>query len=142
MTTSARVTIIRREDIPAISEIVAEGKVHSLGEHRDFRRDPALAAFIPDNARLAMSWTRLTPGQILEPHVHPIRSMILICDGAGKLLGEQTAPLRAGDAVIVPPGCLHGFEGSPPHGFFALSIQFEATGLYEDVSNPHVEFAS
>ena len=135
-----RITIIRREDIPAISEIVENGMVHSLGEHRDFRRNPALAAFIPENARLAMSWTRLQRGQVLEPHVHPIRSMIIICDGEGMLLGDVTAPLHAGDAVIVPPGCHHGFEGGAPGGFGALSVQFESSGLYEHPDKPQVAF--
>jgi len=138
--TISRITIIRRDDIPSISEIVENGKVHSLGAHRDFRRSPALAAFIPENARLAMSWTRLKKGQRLEPHVHPIRSMIIICDGAGTLLGDMTAPLEAGDAVIVPPGCHHGFEGGAPGGFGALSVQFESSGLYEHPDKPQVAF--
>src|SRR5437764_15418605 len=97
-----QIVIVRRQDIPAISDIVENGVVHSLGEHRDFRRNPALAAFIPENARLAMSWTRLTRGQRLEPHVHPIRSMILICDGSGRLLGDRDEPAGEGDTVIAP----------------------------------------
>jgi quercetin dioxygenase-like cupin family protein len=135
------VILIKRTEIPAISSIEEGGKLHFLGDHRDFRRHPVLAQFMPENARLAMSWAYLAPGQVLEPHRHPIRSMIVVCAGSGRLLGEHDAPLEAGDAVLVGVGCSHGFEADDPMGLYVLSIQFEGRGLYEDTGRPLVQFA-
>jgi quercetin dioxygenase-like cupin family protein len=137
----SEVQIIRRADVPAIYEVEENGTKHVLGEHRDFSRHPALRAFIPEKARLSMSWAFLTPGQVLDPHLHPIRSMIVICRGSGKLLGDKTCTLEEGDIVAVGPGCLHGFVGGERDGLQVLSIQFEERGLYEDVENALVTFA-
>ena len=74
--------------------------------------------------------------------------MILICDGSGRLLGDRDEPLHEGDAVIVPPGCWHGFEGGTPRGFGALSVRSREaragrnprTGEPVDVRAKHVPF--
>ncbi|AUX24088.1 uncharacterized protein SOCEGT47_046210 [Sorangium cellulosum] len=133
-----RVSVIARHELPAITTVEVDGAVFDLGEHRDFRRHAAVAGFIPERARLAVAWTRLDPGRSLAPHVHPIRSMIIVCQGAGRLLGELERPLAAGDIVLVPAGCSHGFAGSAPDGIVALSVQFEQAGLYERVEEPMV----
>lgn len=135
----SEVELVPRADVPAIYEIEENGVKHTLGEHRDFSRHPALRAFIPEKARLAISWAKLSAGQQLDPHLHPIRSMIVICSGSGTLLGDRTGPLVEGDIVAVGPGCLHGFIGGP-NGMHVLSIQFEERGLYEDVDNALVAF--
>ncbi|WP_437669206.1 cupin domain-containing protein [Sorangium sp. So ce131] len=132
------VRVIARHDIPAITTVEVEGAVFDLGEHRDFRRHAAMAGFIPENARLAVAWTRLDPGKSLAPHVHPIPSMIIVCQGEGRLLGELERPLAAGDIVLVPAGRSHGFSGSEPSGIVALSVQFEQSGLYERAEAPMV----
>ncbi len=136
-----RVQLIRREDIPAIHSIEVEGQTHALGEHRDFRRHPALAAFLPEHSRAALSWTRLSEGEVLANHVHTVRSMILVCQGSGRVTGELESVLREGDAVLVGRGCAHGFVGGAPSGMSALSLQFEGRGLYEDTRAPLVAFA-
>lgn len=136
------VATIRRDEIPAIFEVEQNGKKYILGEHRDFRRHNLLANFLPAQARLAISWVHLEPEQVLEPHVHPIDSMILVCRGQGKLLGQINTDLAEGDTVIVPSGCEHGFQGSYPQGISALSIQFEEQGLYENPEKPLVKFSA
>lgn len=136
------VIVIPRVDVPAIYEIEEGGKKHELGEHRDFSRHPVLKEAIPDNARLGISWAKLKPDQVLEPHLHPIMSMIIVCRGGGRLLGDKVGPLHEGDVVVVPPGRLHGFVGGDPDGLTVLSVQFEMRGLYEDTKNALVEFAS
>ena len=68
--------------------------------------------------------------------------MIIICEGEGKTLGDMQKSIKAGDIVIVPPGHRHGFIGDGDNGFWALSIQFEGSGLYEDLENPRVKFIS
>ena len=48
--------------------------------------------------------------------------------------------MAAGDALLVPPGRLHGFKGAEPNGFWGLSLQFDSRGLYEDYSDPWATF--
>jgi quercetin dioxygenase-like cupin family protein len=135
-----KLTIIHRADIRMITSIVENGETEFLGEQRDFRRHPLLAEFLSDRARLGIAWVRLGPGQVLAPHQHPIRSMILLCRGRGTLLDNGESPLIEGDVVIVPSMYLHGFRGEGPDGVEGLSIQFEERGLYEDENKPLVTF--
>jgi quercetin dioxygenase-like cupin family protein len=123
-----------------VTEVFEGGERHFLGEQRDFRRHPALAEFLADTSRLGIAWVRLGPGQTLEPHGHPTRSMIIVCRGNGVLLDNGEQVLNEGDVVLVPAGYVHGFRGLEPSGVEGLSIQFEGMGLYEDVENARVTF--
>lgn len=136
----SKLTIIHRADIRMITEIVEDGELEFLGEQRDFRRNPVLAEFLSEYARLGVAWVRLGPGQILAPHQHPIRSMILACRGRGVVLDNGEIPIVEGDAILVPAMYRHGFRGEGPDGIEGLSIQFEERGLYEDEHNPQVTF--
>lgn len=136
----SKLTIIHRADIRMITEIVEDGALEFLGEQRDFRRNPVLAEFLSEYTRLGIAWVRLAQGQILAPHQHPIRSMILVCHGSGVVLDNGETPIIEGDAVLVPPMYRHGFRADSPGGVDGLSIQFEQRGLYEDEHNPQVTF--
>jgi quercetin dioxygenase-like cupin family protein len=136
----SKLTIIHRADIRMITEIIENGEVEFLGEQRDFRRHPMLSEFLSDYARLGIAWVRLGAGQILAPHRHPIRSMIVACRGRGVVLDNGEIPLVEGDIVLVPAMYHHGFRGEAPDGIEGLSIQFEERGLYEDEHNPQVTF--
>jgi hypothetical protein len=87
-----------------------------------------------------MSWVHLEPGEVLEPHVHPVDSMIIVCQGSGVSLGDLQAELGEGDVFAVPRGHQHGFKGTGERGFWALSIQFEPRSLYEHGRDPLVRF--
>jgi quercetin dioxygenase-like cupin family protein len=134
--------IVPREAIPTLRTVVVAGVEHSLGILKDFRAYPALADFLPEDARLAMSWVRLEPEERLDPHVHPIASMIVVANGEGRTLGDIEAPFSDGDVILIPRGCEHGFVGAGTWGFWALSVQFEARGLYEDPAHALVRFAA
>jgi quercetin dioxygenase-like cupin family protein len=136
----SKLTIIHRADIRMITEIIEDGEAEFLGQQRDFRRHPVLAEFLSEHTRLGIAWVRLAPGQVLAPHQHPIRSMILLCRGRGVVLDNGEIPITEGDAILVPPMYLHGFRGEPPDGAEGLSIQFEERGLYEDEHRPLVKF--
>jgi len=136
----SKLTIIHRADIRMITEIIESGEVEFLGEQRDFRRHPVLAEFLSDYTRLGIAWVRLGAGQILAPHQHPIRSMVLACRGRGVVLDDVEIPVVEGDVILVPPMYRHGFRGDPPDGVEGLSIQFEERGLYKDEHNPQVTF--
>jgi quercetin dioxygenase-like cupin family protein len=134
------VRLIHRDEIPEIRSVVVNGEQHNLGILKDFRRHPELQDFIPDPARLSMSWVHLDPGEVLNTHVHPTPSMIVVAHGEGQVDGDLEAALTTGDIVAIPAGCYHGFRGAGTHGLWALSIQFEGLGLYEDAGNARVRF--
>lgn len=137
---SLKMQVVSRDLIPLLNSVMVNNKGHNLGKLLDFRKHPSLSAFIPDQARVSMSWVSLNSGEVLETHKHPTASMIIVCEGEGRVVGDCEQPLKAGDIVIVPPNSFHGFIGEGKTGFWALSVQFEGMGLYEDASMPRVEF--
>jgi len=133
--------LIERKDIPSLTSVVVDGETHQLGIVKDFRKNEFIAEFLPEvPERISFSWVRLLPGEVLSVHSHPTATLILVCDGDGYFTGDLTGPMRAGSAVLVPPNCFHGFCGAGDNGFWALSIQFESLGLYEDTNNARVSF--
>lgn len=133
--------IIERDSLDGISSAVVDGVVHNLGLVKDFHKNPVLEDFIAGATRLSLSWVRLLPGEELAVHQHPTRSMIIVAEGAGVVNGDLSGPIASGDIVVVPSNARHGFVGGSQGGFWALSLQFEGGGLYEDPDSPRVEFA-
>jgi quercetin dioxygenase-like cupin family protein len=135
-----KMRVIPRSSIPVITSVMVDGVLHNLGQLFDFHKHSDLASFIPENARPSFSWTKLDKDEMLSVHEHPTSSMIIIVEGQGEALGDCEQKLKAGDVVVVPPHQKHGFIGRGKDGFWALSIQFEGRGLYEDTENPRVNF--
>lgn len=133
--------VIQRKEIPEVHDVKIGNVLHNLGIHKDFRRNPILEKFLPDFSRISVSWTHLDKDQTLEVHQHPTSSMIIVCEGTGRALGDVEQEISSGDIVVVPPNHRHGFIGTGK-GFWALSIQFEGKGLYEDLENPRVKFVN
>jgi quercetin dioxygenase-like cupin family protein len=133
------IRIVHRDVIPLIQEIQQAGDVHQLGELRDFSWSDQLRAFMPDAAEFSISWVQLGPDEVLQPHTHPIQTMLVIYAGSGGMLGDLRRPLKKGDIVVVPPGCAHGFVGGPDR-LSGLSIQF-GQGLYSDPGRARVVFS-
>jgi quercetin dioxygenase-like cupin family protein len=131
--------VVPFDSIPRIQQIEQDGAVHILGELRDFRWSEPLRAFMCDPEEFSVSWVELAPDEVLQPHTHPIQSMLVIYAGSGAVIGDLRRPLKKGDIVVVPPGCAHGFVGGPDR-LKALSIQF-GQGLYSDPENAHVVFS-
>ncbi|MCS3839331.1 quercetin dioxygenase-like cupin family protein [Pseudomonas sp. JAI111] len=131
--------VISRSDIAPLNSVVVNGALHDLGVVKIFSQHPALAQFIPSKSEVALSWVRLEKDQELSVHQHPEASLILICDGSGKTLGDTERNIEAGDMVLVPPHSRHGFKGTND-GFWALSIQFNGKALYENTLQPNVDF--
>lgn len=135
------VSIFTRESMTAVTHIDEHGVAKMLGVVKDFRAAKGLGSFIPENARLAISWVRLAKNEKLDVHTHPIASLYIVSEGEGVLLGGDTDKvLKAGDVICIPPGCDHGFIGAGDSGYWGLSIQFAERGLYEDPSRPLVTF--
>jgi quercetin dioxygenase-like cupin family protein len=102
--------VISRSDIAPLNSVVVDGALHELGVVKIFSHHPALAQFIPSKSELALSWVRLEKDQELSVHQHPEASLILICDGSGKTLGDTEQNIEAGDMVLVSPHSLHGLK--------------------------------
>jgi len=132
--------VIPRGEIPYITQIEANGHVHNLGLLAEFRKHKVLDDFLPQNARLSLSWVHLNEGEVLQPHTHDTPSMIILCKGDGRVFGDLEKSLSEGDTVLIPPFQQHGFIGGQG-GFWGLSVQFEGKGLYEDVKKPRVAFS-
>lgn len=133
------ITIVARDDIPALYSVEHEGKIHHIGKLQDFHWQETLKNFMPPAAEFSISWVSLQANEIVEPHVHPTQSMIIFYLGSGRMLGQKPQPLHAGDIVIVPPGCEHGFGGGSER-LEGFSIQF-SHGLYTNPNNPRVAFS-
>ena len=135
------VALVRRGDIPSVRTVVVKGVEHWLGHVKDFTKHDGLAEFLPKDNRISMAWVRLEAGEQLDEHVHPVDSMILLCEGSAKTTGDVQDVMHAGDALLVPPGKRHGFIGVGPNGFWGLSLQFDSRGLYEDLQDPWASFS-
>ncbi|MFC3031129.1 cupin domain-containing protein [Pseudoalteromonas fenneropenaei] len=140
MLESKLVSLVKRDDIPSMRTIEVNGVEHWLGHVKDFTKHQDLQAFLPKDNRISMAWVRLEAGEQLDEHVHPVESMILICEGGAKTLGDVETDMVAGDALLVPPTRPHGFIGAEPSGFWGLSLQFDSRGLYEDIADPWATF--
>lgn len=134
--------IVGRSEIPSLTSVIVNGVEHSLGILKDFRKHPRLSRFLPEHGRLSLAWVHLEPAEVLDVHVHPTASMIVMCHGSGRTLGDCEASMIEGDIVAIPPGCRHGFVGTGERGLWALSIQFEGNGLYEDPAHSRVHFVA
>ncbi|MBW4575129.1 MAG: hypothetical protein KME08_07580 [Aphanothece sp. CMT-3BRIN-NPC111] len=135
------IKIIRREEIPTLKTVVVDNVEQNLGILKDFRKHPDLLKFLPDEGRMSLAWVSLKPSEVLESHIHPIKTMIIMCHGKGRIQGDIEGEFSDGDIVIIPSGCLHGFVGAGDDGFWGLSIQFEGRGIYENPSEAQVTFA-
>ena len=136
------IQVIERDTIEALSFVMIDGKQHSLGVHKDFRKNNFLRHFLPDNCRLSIAWVSLKEGEVLETHEHPIETMIIMCRGTGKMRGDRELDIKEGDIVTIPRGSKHGFMGTGPDGYWALTIQLEQRGLYENPDEALAHFTS
>jgi quercetin dioxygenase-like cupin family protein len=131
--------VIRKRAIPSIQTIDKGGVTRLLGEFRDFRWNAELRAVFSATADLSLSWAHLLHREQLDAHTHAIQSMMVIYEGEGRVFGDLRSPLRAGDVLVVPPGCVHGFEGGPA-GLWAMTVQLDEGGFYTNPEKPRVTF--
>jgi quercetin dioxygenase-like cupin family protein len=137
---SRKVELIKRADIPSLHTVTVDNREHLLGILKDFRKNPALEEFLPPESHFAAAWVHLGPGQVLDGHLHPIDSMIIVCHGRALVYGEVRGEMEEGDILLVPRGHRHGFVGAGSGGFWGLSIQFAIQGLYEDAAHAQTVF--
>lgn len=136
-------SVYSRNSLDGISAIKENGKIINLGVVKSLRANKSLNSFIPENSKLSASWVRLKKDEKLHVHTHPIDCLYIITEGEATLLGElQGQVVSSGDIITIPAGSHHGFVGSGEKGYWALSIQFEQRGLYDDPSKPLAQFSN
>ena len=135
-----KIEVISREEIPSLYSVVVDNKAHYLGILKDLKKHSSLNAFIPSEGSFSIAWVHLGQNEVLNTHVHPIRSLILVCKGEVSVVGDHNQILKEGDALLIPPSCQHGLIGVGHNGFWGLSIQFEIRGLYENPNEPLTKF--
>ncbi len=129
-----------REDFDEINSVKIDGKQKNLGIVKNFRSNDLLNKILPPV--FSAAWVHLKDKEVLSTHQHIEKSIILITNGSGRANnGISFEELKTGDGVFVPSFAPHGFEGTDK-GFWGLSIQFSESSLYEDPSNPRVQFQS
>lgn len=136
----SKVKVIPRNSLNGITEMTVEGQRTYLGEVKHFKDHPYLAQALPQN--LSIAWTQMPAGGELPAHFHPCSSMVIVAKGQGQLTGDVNSDLNEGDIAYVPAGSVHGFIGDGEEGFWALSIQFEASSLYDNPNKPQVSFVT
>ena len=135
-----KVQVVSRAHIPVLKSIQIGDHDHELGLVHDFRKNPHLKNFMPEQGRYSVSWVHLNKEQMLAVHLHPTPGLVIVAEGEGMVIGELNQIIRAGDIVAIPSNREHGFIGKGDKGFWALAIQFEGLGIYEDVKNPRLDF--
>lgn len=130
--------VVKREAIPSIHTVDQNGEVHVIGEFRDFRWNAELQKFLQNATAFSVSWAVLRHREVLKAHVHPIQSMMVIYAGAGEVFGDLCRPLNAGEVLVVPAGCSHGFIGGP-ESMCAVTIQL-GRGFYTNPDKPRISF--
>ena len=140
MSTTSHPVVVRRSDVPSIHTVVEGGREHVLGTLKEFIRNEELWNFMPKDSRIAMAWVHLDRSQTLDEHIHPVGSMILVCQGNVEVFGDVQGELIEGDILLVPSGSRHGLTGSGTDGFWGISMQFNSRGLYENLEDPLATF--
>jgi mannose-6-phosphate isomerase-like protein (cupin superfamily) len=73
-------------------------------------------------ANQSLAEATVPPGSATIEHFHRISEEIyLFTKGMGRMrLGDQEGPVRAGDAVVIPPGTPHKLENTGPEPLVLL----------------------
>lgn len=83
-------------------------------------------------AQLCMFEQWIAPGAGAPTHTHPVEEVLTVCEGEAEMwMDEERAIVSAGQSLIVPAGCLHGFRNCGTttlhiHAVLASPV-FEAT---------------
>lgn len=85
-----------------------------------------------DATRLCVFEQWVAPGMGAPTHSHPVEEVLTVRAGEAEMwIGDGRTLVRAGQSLLVPAGCLHGFRNAGTstlhvHAILASSI-FEAT---------------
>ncbi|WP_166304746.1 cupin domain-containing protein [Photorhabdus cinerea] len=126
------INIIKRASIPIINSVFKDGVEHMIGAVQPLAQLPQYQDFVKNQQPLSISFAELAPGEVHKPHQHNVASMVIITSGKATLIGDTTALVEKGDVICIPAGNRHGFRCDRGEGLDALSIQYEADGLFSE----------
>lgn len=96
--------------------------VRDLSSLRRFSPEKLTKVGLFDSPRIFCDLYCLEPGQEQAPHRHAESDKIyVVLDGAAvATIGDESAPLAAGQAVIAPPGVRHGIANASTTRYVVL----------------------
>ncbi|MDE1462743.1 cupin domain-containing protein [Spartinivicinus poritis] len=107
------------------------GESIDIGEYKVFnQRNKLDALFSGFEKELFIAWISLQPNQTIPVHKRSMSSLIIVCKGAGKCIGEYDADLQEGDAISVPAETLHGLIANQNEPLTCLCIQSDGKPIY------------
>jgi mannose-6-phosphate isomerase-like protein (cupin superfamily) len=89
--------------------------VYDPSRFEKFSSDDATVVIMYEDTDQTLVVWNLEPGQENAPHVHPTNAHTMaVLSGEGLLLRENgaTAPIKAGDCIIVPRNVVHGIRNT------------------------------
>jgi len=116
-----KVSIVSRKDIPALV-VERDGKPVDLGL-RLFHSNKILQNLLQPPSEFSLAWASLKPGEIIPAHTHDLLTLLIVYQGSGRLLPDDTQEFFAGDCIVIPPYCESGVVGGEPDGCHAISIE-------------------
>ncbi len=125
------VTIVNRDSIQAINKSHENNKDIDIGEYRSFSTNELISEFLKTKKNINIAWTKLEKGKTLPVHKHPMESIIIVCKGKGKYIGEYEAVLNEGDIVHISKNMLHGFIATD-EDMHCISIQNDGSPIYTE----------
>jgi len=95
-------------------ETVGTG-IHNLEPFRQFSPEDANVVVMYEDVDQTLVVWNLEPGQENAPHVHPANAHTMtVLSGDGLLLqdGDASAPIKAGDCIVIPRNVIHGIRNT------------------------------
>ncbi len=80
------------------------------------------------STQLTVLVNQLDAGDEVGSHTHDVEEVLYVVTGRCQVeAGDETAALHAGDAVVIPPGALHGFRHSGQPQATVVAVLASAT---------------
>lgn len=90
---------------------------------RDGVETRVFASAVEGSHQLAVFEQVCEPGIGAPPHLHVVEEVLRVIDGMATIVvGDEQATLRAGDAVTIPAGVIHGFTNTGATPLRVLAI--------------------
>ncbi len=119
---------IQEEDVTSKIHVVSRASIptHSLTPSvRAFIGNETLERFIPTQHPFAIEWIDLLPGEDIVFSLDTKMAVLIVCQGNGRLTGEQPGIIQTGDTVVIPADCEFGCINASTYQLSMLKIIFE-----------------
>jgi quercetin dioxygenase-like cupin family protein len=122
--------VVTRDSLPEVCSIDIDGVDHALGLVKDFLKHPLLQQFIQNQPKASLSWASLKYQEVLDIHQHPVDTLVILCKGNARLIGDVECPLQEGDIIAIPKHSLHGLVGTSKDDMWCIAVSFSDKAIY------------